>query len=362
MAGRAGAIVTRSRSSLALTGVLLTGMVVLRGQQAPADSPRQGDPFRFRSSVELINVSATVSDANGRFVPDLQQDDFRVYEDGQPQTITHFSAERVPVSLGIVLDTSGSMAGEKIQSARTALDRFLFDLLDNDDEIFLYWFSDDPVLLQGWTNDRQLISRALGRITPNGATALYDAVAAAIPLAQSGSRPKKALLLISDGNDTSSRIDLRALQQRIRESEVLVYAVGIDGDTEDQLRRAQPAPPRAPLPPFPRPFPPIRGRGGWLPQVLGPRQPQFPRPMRGDDRVNAAALRDMTDDSGGRTEIIRDSRDLNPATTSIADELSRQYFMGYPANGKKDGRWHTIRVEVRDRPYRVRARRGYVAN
>ena len=84
--------------------------------------------------------------------------------------------------------------------------------------------------------------------------------------------------------------------------------------------------------------------------------------MLGDDRVNVTALRDMTDDSGGRTEIIRDSRDLNPATTSIADELSRQYFMGYPANGKKDGRWHTIRVEVRDRPYRVRARRGYVAN
>ena len=176
-------------------------------------------------------MSATVSDANGRFVPDLQQDDFRVYEDDQPQTITHFSAERVPVSLGIVLDTSGSMAGEKIQSARTALDRFLFDLLDDDDEIFLYRFSDDPVLLQGWTNDRQLISRALGRITPNGATALYDAVAAAIPLAQSGSRPKKALLVISDGNDTSSRIDLRALRQRIRESEVLVYAVGIDGDS-----------------------------------------------------------------------------------------------------------------------------------
>jgi hypothetical protein len=121
-------------------------------------------------------------------------------------------------------------------------------------------------------------------------------------------------------------------------------------------------PPRAPAPPpFPRPFPPIRGRG-WLPQTLGPRQPQYPRPLQGDDHVNAAALRDLTDDSGGRTEIIRDPRDLNPATTSIADELSRQYFIGYPASGKKDGRWHTIRVEVPDRSYRVRARRGYIAN
>jgi Ca-activated chloride channel family protein len=278
--------VTGIGRSLALTVVLLSGIVVLRGQQAPADAPRQGDPFRFRSSVELINVSASVSDANGRFVANLRQDDFRIFEDDEQQTISYFSAERVPVSLGIVLDTSGSMAGEKIQSARTALDRFLFDLLDDDDEIFLYRFSDEPVLLQTWTTDRQLISRTLGRITPNGATALYDAVAAAIPLAQSGSRPKKALLIISDGNDTSSRGDLRTLRQRIRESEVLVYAVGIDGDSDDQLRRTPP--PRAPLPPFTRPFPPIRGRGGWLPQTLGPRL-QFPRPMRGDDHVNAEA-------------------------------------------------------------------------
>ena len=78
--------------------------------------------------------------------------------------------------------------------------------------------------------------------------------------------------------------------------------------------------------------------------------------------MNVAALRDMTDDSGGRTEIIRDARDLNPATASIADELSKQYYLGYPSAGKKDGRWHAIRVEVRNRTYRVRARRGYVAS
>jgi hypothetical protein len=78
--------------------------------------------------------------------------------------------------------------------------------------------------------------------------------------------------------------------------------------------------------------------------------------------VNVAALRDMTDDSGGRTEIIRDARDLNPATANIADELSKQYYLGYPSEGKKDGRWHSIRVELRDRTYRVRARRGYTAS
>ena len=86
--------------------------------------------FRFKSGVELINVTAMVSDTSGRFVPGLLKEDFLVYEDGVPQPVTHFSAERVPVSLGIVLDTSGSMAGEKIRAALTALDRFLYDLLD----------------------------------------------------------------------------------------------------------------------------------------------------------------------------------------------------------------------------------------
>jgi hypothetical protein len=81
-----------------------------------------------------------------------------------------------------------------------------------------------------------------------------------------------------------------------------------------------------------------------------------------DERVNVAALRELTLDSGGRTEVIRDARDLNPATASIADELSRQYYLGYQASGKKDGRYHAIRVEVRDRRYIVRARKGYVAS
>ena len=164
--------------------------------------------------------------------------------------------------------------------------------------------------------------------------------------------------MISDGNDTASRADIRDVKRNIRESETLVYAIGIDG-SEDTVRRAPLPPPRVP---FPFPFPPGRGgRGGW-PQ----NPPQGPSGgwSRGssDDRVNVVALRDMTDDSGGRTEIIRDPQDLNPATAGIADELSKQYYLGYPATGKKDGRWHSIRVQVRNSSYRVRARKGYVAS
>jgi VWFA-related protein len=335
--------------------------------QPPARQDDQG--FRFKSGVELINVTATVSDTSGRFVSGLRQDDFVVYEDDKPVAVTHFSAERVPVSLGIALDTSGSMGGTKIQAAQDALDRFLFELLDKDDEIFLYRFSNVPMLLQGWTRDRQLLSRALGRISPNGGTAMYDAVADAIPLAQQGEHRKKALLVISDGNDTASATNIREVKARIRESEVLVYAIGIDGEGEVTTTRPQaPIPPRAPFPsPFPFPggrggrrpgtFPPIGGGGGGGGWGGGSRTRGNP-----DDRVNVAALRDMTDDSGGRTEIIRSARDLDPSTANIADELSKQYYLGYQASGTKDGRWHSIRVEVKNHSYRVRARRGYVAS
>ena len=365
----------KTRTTTAIVAAALALLVVSMRAQQPQPAQQAQPParpggdeqgFRFKSGVELINVTASVSDSSGRFVSGLRQDDFTVYEDDQPVTVSHFNAERVPVSLGIALDTSGSMAGTKIEEARTALDRFLYDLLDKDDEIFLYRFSNVPVLLQGWTRDRQQLSRALGRITPNGGTAMYDAVADAIPLTQQGQNRKKALLVISDGNDTASGTNVREVKRLIRETEVLVYAIGIDGESEGI--RTQPPPTRMPTPfPFPLPggrggrrpgtFPPIGGGGGGGTGGWGGRSRGNP-----DDRVNVAALRDMTDDSGGRTEIVRDARDLNPATAGIADELSKQYYLGYQSSGARDGKWHSIRVEVRNRTYRVRARRGYVAS
>jgi VWFA-related protein len=345
--------------------ILAALMASLGAQQSPPATQDEESAFRFKSGVELINVTTTVSDSSGRFVSGLGKDDFVVYEDDQPVEITHFSAERVPVSLGVVLDTSGSMAGEKIEQAQAALNRFLYDLLDQEDEIFIYRFSNFPVLMQEWTSDRRLLSRAIDRLTPNGGTAMYDAVAEAVPLAEQGRHRKKSLVVISDGNDTSSRTSIRDLKQEIRESEVLVYAIGIDGDAEPTYQR--PPQRRQPQPRLPIPLPfPMPGRGGRPFPLIGQGSPQYAQGGRirivpNDDRVNVAALRDMTDDSGGRTEVVRDARDLNPATASIADELSRQYYLGYQASGKKDGRWHSIRVEVRGGRYIVRARKGYVA-
>ncbi len=351
--------------------LVFLAVVSVQAQQRPTEPPPdQPEGFKFKSGVELVNVTATVTDSSGRFVPGLAKDDFSVYEDNVLQSVSHFGADRVPVSLGIVVDASGSMAGEKIRAARTALEQFLDELQDPEDEFFLYRFNETPLLLEGWTKDRQAISRALSRISPDGGTAMYDAVARAIPLAATGRNTKKAIVVISDGNDSSIRPRVDETRRIIRESEVLVYAIGIDGDGETtyvtrppQRPQPQPPPPRFPVP-VPQPFP-------RRPGLLRSTQWQWPLPKRPqtqsgrnstNERVNVTALRDLTDDSGGRTEIIRDPRDLGPATSSIADEMSKQYYLGYPASGKKDGRWHAIRVEVHRGNYRVRARRGYVAS
>lgn len=348
----------------AALALVFVSQPTILGQQ---NDGRTGEPstaqdpsgFRFRSGVEVVNVTATVTDRAGRFVPGLLAEDFRVFEDGEPQAITYFSNERVPVSLGVALDTSGSMAGDKIVSAQAALDRFMYDLLDRDDEVFLYEISDPPRLLENWTTDRRKLSAALRGIRPRGGTAMYDAVAEAVPMAQDGHNRKKALVVISDGNDTASRLDVRDVKYAIRETEVMVYAIAIDGRGEPTATRGPGRrPPRIPLP---IPMPGGRGRSPWP----GP-SPRNPGPViwgsgNGND-VNVGALREMTDESGGRTELVRTARDLGPATASIADELSQQYSIGYTSSRPKDGRWHTIRVDVRGQSYSVRARRGYIAS
>jgi VWFA-related protein len=263
------------------------------------------------------------------------------------------------------------MVGEKLTHALMAIDRFLTKLLSPEDEIFLYKFSNFPELVQDWTTDRTRLSRSIRRINAGGGTAMLDAIAEAAPMAQSGQNRKRAIVLISDGNDTDSQSSLNEVKQLIRESEVMVYAIGIDGQAEGTIFGLPPTT-RGPVPgPTPTPFPGgrrPRGPGG----VILPQMPQFQWPFpqgqtgrrrmpASDDRVNAHALREITDESGGRTEIVRSSRDLDPATASIADELSRQYYLGYSSTTEKDGRWHAIRVETRDKSLRVRARRGYIA-
>jgi VWFA-related protein len=351
----------------------LSAVTLVAQQREPQGQPPEGGRFRFKTSAELINVSATVTDSYERFVTGLRKEDFILFEDDREQPITHFSDERVPVSLGIVLDTSGSMEGEKFRAAQNAIDRFMRQLLSPEDEVFLMAFNDQVDLISPWTSDRDRVMRDLRRVYPRGGTAMYDAVAEAIPLAQRGRNRKKAIVVISDGNDTNSSTDVRALRSLIRETEVLIYAVGIDSNEYGSRGRGtRTGPTNRPLP-IPWPFPGGGGGSGgrrppptWPGPGGGGTPPSYPggvpqQPSSGNERVNAHALRELTDDSGGRTELVRDGADLGPATAGIADELSRQYSLGYEPAAEKDGRWHTIRVEVRNTNYRVRARRGYIA-
>jgi Ca-activated chloride channel homolog len=246
-------------------------------------------------------------------------------------------------------------------AAEAALNRFLYDLLTDQDEVFLYRFDAKPWLVEGWTSDRRSVGRAIGRIKPGGGTAIYDTVAEATPLAQAGTRRKKALVIISDGNDTSSRLRLYDVSEMIRKTEVMVYAIGIDasdGAASSYQGGSSSGAPRTL--PQPSPFP-----GKAPPPQAAPARPSRPSSTSRSsvDRVNPEALRSITDDSGGRTEVVVSPRDLEPVTAGIADELSRQYFLGYSSSAPKDGKWHTIEVRL-NRPgnYTVRARKGFVAN
>ena len=302
---------SRSAPRAGLAGVLL---LVLVGGASPAGEQRGAVP-RFRSGIDLVKVTATVRDAAGRLVGNLTRDDFEVLEDGRPQRITQFHQGRVPVSLGVVLDVSQSMLGQRMDDARAALRRFLVDLLQPDDEVFLMVFNHDPRLEAPWTLGPSRLRGRLDGVRPYGATAIYDALVMALPLFADRAHDRAAVVLISDGSDTASDVSREDVRWQIRLSDAFVYAVGID------------APERRPI----------------------------------NDRVNARVLRDITAESGGYTEVISDSPELAPATERISEELNHQYTLAYAPSRPPDGRYHRIQVRIRGGDYRVRARRGYVA-
>jgi Ca-activated chloride channel homolog len=283
------------------------------GVVAQGQLPR--DPHVYRSGVDLTGINATVRDADGHLVTGLSREDFEVYEDGDPQVITQFSSERVPVSLGVLLDTSDSMFGRRIKDARAAVERFLFDLLDAEDEYFVMTFNHRPHLLTSWTSVPDVVRLALNGVKPAGGTAAYDAVLTSLPMFAKRSRERAALVLISDGADTASDVSLRELHPALARSDVFVYAIAIDSPDRRAINTG----------------------------------------------VNPTSLREITDDSGGRTEIVRTGEELTEATARIAEELNHQYLLAFVSQRGGDGLYHSLRVRVRGKDYKVRARNGYVA-
>jgi Ca-activated chloride channel family protein len=277
--------------------------------------PPLKDPRSFRSSVELTTVTATVTDKDGRLITGLDRDAFDLFEDGDRQTITQFTRERVPVSLGLLLDVSDSMFGQRLKDARIAVEHFLFDLLDPADQYFLLAFNHEPHVLTKWTTTSKDISRALDEVRPFGGTAVYDAVVAALPMMERRGRQRAAIVVISDGADTASDAALRDVRAALLRSDAFVYAIAIDSSERQPI----------------------------------------------NTRIQPGALREITSQSGGLTEVVHDAAGLDSATRMIAEELSHQYLLGYTSTRAADGQFHSIRVRVRGTDYRVRARTGYVA-
>ena len=163
-------------------------------------------PFRverpFQTGIEITSITATVTDGEGHLVVDLPRDAFEVFEDGDRQAITQFTRERVPVGLGVLLDISDSMFGRRIEDARAAVDRFLFDLLDPADEFFLMAFNHKPRAMTGWTRVQAEVQRALAGLQASGGTAIYDAIVESMPLIDARTRARGSHLLLQSARRT----------------------------------------------------------------------------------------------------------------------------------------------------------------
>lgn len=269
----------------------------------------------FRGGIETVEVTVTVTDATGRLVGGLTAADFEVFDDGDAQPLTYFNGERVPLSLGLLVDASDSMRGQPMVDARAALSHFVGDLLDVGDEVFVRAFNHRPHEATPWTRPPATMRDALMSHVPSGGTAIYDSIVTSLELFGRRRNGRAALVVISDGADTASDTTLRQARDRLRGTDAFVYAIAIDA--EGTQRRST--------------------------------------------RVNPEALRELTAPTGGYTEVVASAADLPAATERLAQELNAQYTIGYAAPRPPDGKWHAIRVRARTPGLVARSRRGYFA-
>ncbi|HET9265126.1 MAG TPA: VWA domain-containing protein [Vicinamibacterales bacterium] len=299
---------TLPRPPVAVLALALSAAVTLSAQVTR-------DNRVLRSGVDMVMVTATVLDAEGRLVTGLPREAFEIYEDGDRQVVRQFTHERVPIGLGLLLDISDSMFGQRILDARATVERFLLELLSKDDEFFVLAFNHEPHLLTRWTTEADVVRRALDHVRPTGGTAMYDALVHAMPMIAQRNRERAAIVLVSDGADTASDASLKDVRTALLRSDAFVYAVAIDS----------------------------------------------PKTQAINTRVNPAALGEITSQSGGHTAVVRDADELAAATARIAEELNSQYVLGYSSPRATDGKYHSIRVALTSPGHRVRARNGYVA-
>jgi Ca-activated chloride channel homolog len=304
--------------------------------------PREQEELPFRRQREMPrapqSVTVTVTTPQGGYLPGLAREDFTVYEDGVPQEVTYFNTgENEPVSLGLIVDTSGSM-NNKIDRARQALRRFI-NSIRRQDEVFLVAFNGQPELLQDFTDSRTLLSQAVSLLRPVGGTSLYDAILNGLQRVKTGQNQKKALVVLSDGLDTNSFASLDQAISIAKRSGVLIYTIGI-GDPEGGFS------------------------GGGPSIVIGPFGTIMGRMGGGDERVDSHVLQQLSDETGGKNfllntrDVVGSGAVLDTAVQTISRELRQQYTLGYSSSLPPD-QYRRVQVETKRNDVVVRAQKGY---
>jgi Ca-activated chloride channel homolog len=291
-------------SSLVCATVLLAGSLVL------AQQPEQ--PV-FRSSVRTVPVYATVVDASGRLVPGLEQSDFTVLDNGKPAQMLLFSNEPQPFTAVVMLDTSASMTAN-LKLLNRAAEQFLLRLLPVD-RAQVGAFNDKIQLSGTFTNDRDELIGALNDLYFGNPTRLNDAIATSLD-ALKGVDGRRVVLVFTDGEDTSSRVGFKTVQERARDEEVMVYSIGLESEYFNGMRVVR------------------------------------SRPSRD--------LRKIADETGGGYFELQKTDELAPTFTRVAQELRSQYLIGF-APVALDNRVHKLEVRVNKPGMTVRARKSYLA-
>jgi len=287
-----------------LRGILLLTIaaslaVVVMAQSPSPSAMNRAEPLVI--NTELVSFSISVTDREGRYFAGLDRSAFSVFEDGVAQEVTFFGVDDGPASIGIVFDLSGSMTGKKSERAKEALARFV-QTGHRDDEYSLFAFNERTQTLLDRVRDGETLMRAVGNITPGGNTALYDAAAAAIEHISQGRWEKRALIVISDGEDNRSRTTLRNLRQKILEAGVNVYVVITD---ENRLPR----------------------------------------------HFGAAELRALAAHSGGSAFKPETAERLAEIFDQIAVQMRQRYSLGYtPTNLNASDRWRSLKVKLMPPP------------
>jgi Ca-activated chloride channel family protein len=315
----------RKRLSFLCLCAVLVCLAPASGAQSPPERA-PGDPQAPKTAKsddgplildrDLVTVNVTVSDPYGRFVTGLDKSHFEVFDDKIKQEITFFNDDDSPLTLGIVYDVSGSMTAKMSRSIH-ALRRFV-ETSHAEDEFFLVTFNHRAQLTRDFTVSGDTVVNSLTLVNTDGRTALYDAAFIGIEKARQGRHDKKALLIISDGQDNNSRYTFSELRDLVRESDVQLYAIGIVDLVRDHELGA----------------------------------------------YGESVLEELARSTGGRAFFPSSEEELVDVCTQIALELRHQYSVGYyPSTNIRDGRWHKIKVKVDPPPglprLAVRAKEGY---